>query len=215
MKPWLVSHRGASRHAQENTLDAFAAARTYPIGYIELDVRVTADDIAIVHHDPAVAGLAINNHTYEQLLEKDQSLARFSDVIAASGDTRLIIELKVVKSAKHVTDYLLSHPRSYATSFYLNAIEALADLGVSRQQMFLAKPRHPIGLLNTAINNKLRGVSVNQWYLNPLLYKKARKNNLLVLTYTVNSQFKARCIRKWLPGVLICTDRPDKLKGLQ
>ena len=53
--PQVVAHRGASRAARENTLEAFDLARTLGADGIELDVRRTADGLMAVHHDPALA----------------------------------------------------------------------------------------------------------------------------------------------------------------
>ena len=53
--PQVVAHRGASRAARENTLEAFDLARTLGADGIELDVRRTADGLMAVHHDPSLA----------------------------------------------------------------------------------------------------------------------------------------------------------------
>ena len=48
----VVAHRGASRAERENTLRAFQRARDLGADGVELDVRRTADDVLVVHHDP-------------------------------------------------------------------------------------------------------------------------------------------------------------------
>lgn len=48
------AHRGSTGPARENTLDAFRAARRHGAHGVELDVRSTADDVVVVHHDPAL-----------------------------------------------------------------------------------------------------------------------------------------------------------------
>jgi glycerophosphoryl diester phosphodiesterase len=56
----IIAHRGASRAAVENTVDAFALAVAMGVDGIELDVRRTRDGCLVVHHDPRVAdGAAI------------------------------------------------------------------------------------------------------------------------------------------------------------
>jgi glycerophosphoryl diester phosphodiesterase len=47
----VIAHRGAPRVARENTVESFAAAIATGAGAIELDVRRTADDFLVVHHD--------------------------------------------------------------------------------------------------------------------------------------------------------------------
>ena len=49
-----MAHRGASVEAPENTLAAFEAAASAGADLIEMDVRLTADRVAVVLHDPDV-----------------------------------------------------------------------------------------------------------------------------------------------------------------
>lgn len=53
--PAVVAHRGAASSHPENTLTAFEAAIRAGADMIELDVRLTADGIPVVIHDPDVA----------------------------------------------------------------------------------------------------------------------------------------------------------------
>jgi glycerophosphoryl diester phosphodiesterase len=72
----VIGHRGASAEAPENTLAAFRRAAELGVDALELDVRATADGVAVVLHDPtlerttdragAVAALA-----FAQLREAD------------------------------------------------------------------------------------------------------------------------------------------------
>jgi len=50
----IIAHRGASTVARENTLAAFVKARELGADGVELDVRRTADDQLVVHHDARV-----------------------------------------------------------------------------------------------------------------------------------------------------------------
>jgi glycerophosphoryl diester phosphodiesterase len=51
--PLVVAHRGASAaHPPGNTVEAFAAAVALGADWVELDVRLTADGVLVVHHDP-------------------------------------------------------------------------------------------------------------------------------------------------------------------
>jgi glycerophosphoryl diester phosphodiesterase len=51
----VVAHRGASALEPENTLVSFASALRAGAEVVELDVRQTADGVAVVLHDPDVA----------------------------------------------------------------------------------------------------------------------------------------------------------------
>jgi glycerophosphoryl diester phosphodiesterase len=52
--PLIYAHRGASAHAPENTLAAFALAEQEGADGIELDVHLTADGAIVVLHDDQV-----------------------------------------------------------------------------------------------------------------------------------------------------------------
>ncbi|HSH80652.1 MAG TPA: glycerophosphodiester phosphodiesterase, partial [Herpetosiphonaceae bacterium] len=51
---WHVGHRGASAHAPENTLAAIRKAADLGAHMVELDVRLSADGVAVLAHDAAV-----------------------------------------------------------------------------------------------------------------------------------------------------------------
>ena len=51
----MLAHRGLALEAPENTLLAFAHAVAVGAPYIETDVHVTADGVAVVSHDPRSA----------------------------------------------------------------------------------------------------------------------------------------------------------------
>lgn len=48
----VIAHRGASKAARENTIEAFALAGRLGADAVELDVRRTRDGALVVHHNP-------------------------------------------------------------------------------------------------------------------------------------------------------------------
>jgi glycerophosphoryl diester phosphodiesterase len=53
-RPAVIAHRGANRHAPENTLAAFGRAFELGADGIELDVMLSRDRVPVVIHDPRV-----------------------------------------------------------------------------------------------------------------------------------------------------------------
>lgn len=52
--PLILGHRGAKNYAPENTLAAFTLALEQGAHGVELDVKLSADGVVIVHHDMTV-----------------------------------------------------------------------------------------------------------------------------------------------------------------
>lgn len=109
--PWCIAHRGAREEAPENTRSAFERALAYPIDGIELDVQMSADGTAIVHHDPTLKRITgrqvrVSGRTREQLERLDwgkwfhpsftgEPLNTLAQTLTLFGSrTRLLIEIK-------------------------------------------------------------------------------------------------------------------------
>jgi glycerophosphoryl diester phosphodiesterase len=60
MKTLLIGHRGEPEHYPENSLAGFRAVLDAGARYIETDVQITADGVAILSHDPTL--LKITEH---------------------------------------------------------------------------------------------------------------------------------------------------------
>jgi len=52
--PKVIGHRGAMAYAPENTLDSFREARRRGATWVEIDVKLTADNVPIVMHDESL-----------------------------------------------------------------------------------------------------------------------------------------------------------------
>ena len=95
----LLAHRGDHRGAPENTLAAFAAALAIPgVDGIELDLRASADGIAVVLHDASLARVQGRSIRASRLTARE--LAAFGipslvDVLAACPTGAFLdVELK-------------------------------------------------------------------------------------------------------------------------
>jgi glycerophosphoryl diester phosphodiesterase len=52
--PKVIGHRGAMAYVLENTLDSFREARRRGATWVEIDVKLTADNVPIVLHDSSL-----------------------------------------------------------------------------------------------------------------------------------------------------------------
>lgn len=150
----VVGHRGNRAHAPENTIESFAQAVAAGAEAIEFDVRLSADGIAVVHHDPTVVRTTdgrgeVARMTFDELRRLDAG-ARFTrdkgktfpyrgkghripslnEVIEAFPTTPLLIEIKTPLAATAVRKAIESHKaqeRTLADSFSDEALKVFAD----------------------------------------------------------------------------------------
>ena len=79
----IIAHRGASRAEEENTLAAFRRAGVQGADGVELDVRRSADDRLVVHHDAALPdGRVIRATASADLPDRVPTLAAALDACA-------------------------------------------------------------------------------------------------------------------------------------
>jgi glycerophosphoryl diester phosphodiesterase len=100
----VVGHRGAPLVAPENTLASFQAAVDAGAGAVEFDVRLTADDVPVVMHDPTVdrttdGHVLVRSMTLDQVkrlrIEGSHEVPSLREALdALSGKAMVDIEVK-------------------------------------------------------------------------------------------------------------------------
>lgn len=146
----VVAHRGDSVHAPENTMTAFERAVRLGVEALEFDVRVTADGVAVVHHDPTLdrttsgAG-AVAGQDAAAVRALDAG-ARFTpdggrtypfrgvgvqvptldEVLGAWPDIPVLIEIKVAEASPEVRRVLDRHAASHRA-----AVASFVDAAVA------------------------------------------------------------------------------------
>jgi glycerophosphoryl diester phosphodiesterase len=116
-RPLIFAHRGGSALGPENTLAAFDLGLGAGADGIELDVHLSADGVAVVHHDETLERTTSGSgplaaHTAAELARLDAGcrftsrgnfpfrnqgigIPSLADVLTRYRDTRVIIEMKV------------------------------------------------------------------------------------------------------------------------
>jgi glycerophosphoryl diester phosphodiesterase len=136
-RPLLLGHRGARavRSIPENTIASFDRALADGCDGFEFDVRLTADEEAVVCHDPKVSGYDVARTPAKQLSQ----LPRLRDVLHRYRDAFLDIELKVKGLERITLDLFLRHKpsRGFVTSSFqpgvlksVHALDATVPLGL-------------------------------------------------------------------------------------
>jgi glycerophosphoryl diester phosphodiesterase len=112
----IIAHRGASSTHTENTLEAFRAAGEVGADGIELDVRLSGDDVLVVHHDAHLGdGRAIRDLALADLPDHVPTLAQ---ALEAAGDLWINVEIKNLQGEP---DYDDRHQISVAVAGLLAA----------------------------------------------------------------------------------------------
>ncbi len=216
----IIGHRGAAGLALENTISSLEVACLLNIGAIELDVRKTKDNRLVVCHDGDLMRIGKNPiKIAETTLKKLQSIVlidghsripTLEGALRAAGNTPLIIEIKSSGCSKLLADFVAANPDSKLSfaSFKHGELLKLRKLGVGSPLIALEHTK-PFDIIHFAKRDHFDGIGLKFWLLNPLTYLLAKRANLSIYVYTVNSQLIGRLIGKIYPSVGICTDRPE------
>lgn len=88
----VVAHRGATAGARHNTAEAFRRARQLGADWVELDVRRTADDVLVAHHDAHLPdGRLVAQTPLEELPDWVPPLAEALEACEGMG---VVVEIK-------------------------------------------------------------------------------------------------------------------------
>ncbi|HUC95501.1 MAG TPA: glycerophosphodiester phosphodiesterase family protein [Candidatus Saccharimonadia bacterium] len=220
----IISHRGAGSLAPENSLRSIQIAKKLNIFAIEIDIRLTKDNVVVIFHDKSLLRLAgknllVSNIDFDALskikLKSGEFIPSLKDFLL-SNNKPLLIEGKGTRWATYLKEELKKHKHlKYIRVISFNHSELAKfksicpKIDCSSISIF-----RPYKTIDSAIKHKFEGVGIQILALNPFFYKKARKAGLTINTFISNSLFIARLYSFMYPEVEITTDRPDKLQKL-
>jgi glycerophosphoryl diester phosphodiesterase len=140
-RPLVLGHRGASAVEPENTVAAFERARELGADGVELDVRRTADDVLVVHHDPEVAGFGVIAHaSFADLRARHPSVPTLAEALDACRGLLVNAEIKCLpwepdpdtdgRVARATVDAIVTTgTNAVISSFDLNAVDRVRRFG--------------------------------------------------------------------------------------
>jgi glycerophosphoryl diester phosphodiesterase len=162
-RPLVYGHRGASAHALENTMSAFARARADGADGIELDVRLTADGELAVFHDEDLRRIAgrpgrVADMPWRELAEVElpggERIARLDDVLAETSPLLVNVEIKlpgwrrlreVIARVAACVDRAGARARMLVSSFHPGAVAlARTTTALSCGLLFHARQSRPL-----------------------------------------------------------------------
>lgn len=129
-----MGHQGAPRRAPGNTLEAIEAALTHGADAVEVDVRATADDELVLHHDKKLAGKRVDQLELDRARklarQEGFELATLRQVLERFDEVPLDVELKKGGISRDAADLLRDHrpPDSFIiSSFWRSLLSSIGD----------------------------------------------------------------------------------------
>ena len=81
----VIAHRGGAAHAPENTLPAFRWALANGFTEVELDVRLSLDEVLVLFHDPEAFSDIDAGRFFMAIRRDDASLKPFATFLGGNG----------------------------------------------------------------------------------------------------------------------------------
>lgn len=224
----IIAHRGASRAAVENTLEAFTLAVTMGVDGIELDVRRSRDGCLVVHHDARLKGGRPRGGAAIIDLDRRDLPGHIPDLhdalmacTGAGGDEVTVnIEIKndagepdfdgtrsiaprVVREALAVAD----RGRWLISSFDLAMIDAVLATGAGVATAWLVDDV-PVGAVGLLVERGHRALHPRVDVLDRSTVDECHASGIAVNTWTCDDPQRMRELIAWgVDG--ICTNVPD------
>lgn len=202
---YLIAHRGNNNHKyKENSKEAFINCfNTEYIDGIELDIRLTKDNIIVVHHDNVINKKLIDKTNYNKIKNEIDILDNILESL--SDKKKIVIEIK--GDNKNIVDILYNTIKKYNYNFYI------CSFNYDIVNMFKTKYKnHKIGLIIgyminvDKIHNKLDFNSLQYNLINRINKKKE------IFIWTVNDRKILNKIKKHGNNYNIITDKAYLLK---
>jgi glycerophosphoryl diester phosphodiesterase len=215
----VVGHRGARYMAPENTVMSIKKALELGADGVEFDVRVTQDNVPVLHHNPEIADASgqmrfIGHHKFAELKEHKSDLATLDQALALFGkDDLVFMEVKPGQRIQPIASVLSKHlshldkDKIYIMSF---SLETLLELKMAFPGIKLVVNEQWSGVRANFKASRVgtRYISMGHLWLWSGFIKATRRRHTL-FTYGLNSPKKARRWAKYgLKGVI--TDYPDR-----
>lgn len=238
--PGVIGHRGAGRHAPENTLASLHMAASLGLAWVEFDVRLSSDGFPVLFHDSTLerttngrGALVARDFAALRRLDAGQWFGpsfrgeRIPSLSEAIGvldglDLNANIEIKSEdgcgsETGRAVLSVLKDRwpphrPRPIVSSFDWSVLATIAA----------EAPDWPLGLLMShpqrdwrAWATRVRAASIHCGArgLHRRHIAALKRPGLPLVLYTVNSVSRARQLRAWGADSLI-SDVPDRLMAV-
>jgi hypothetical protein len=213
----IISHRGAAGLAVENSADSLLAADKFGPRFIETDIHRTSDGVFVMYHGVVKQGFSGNSLelTYSELKAKVPTLITLKQALELALKSPLLLDIKINEHMADLIEHLKVLKLDKKHGFTGPHIKSQKKLKKAFPDNYclISVPYHhtPILAIETARDNGLDGISLNKWWLSPVIGMLCRYYKLEMMIYTVDQVWWARLVHLIYPRSLICTNYPNKL----
>jgi glycerophosphoryl diester phosphodiesterase len=223
--PLVIAHRGDSSDALENSLAAIHRALSFPADMIELDIRLSRDNVLYVMHDrmtgrTAVTDVDLERATSDRIdgvkLKNGEPIPTLADVIkAVAGAAGLNLEIKSDGAGLLTAQYLATS--GYTGYVLISSFKEDEILAVQRNM-----PSLPTSLIfdvftiRDIAGYKARGykiISLRKKTVSKELIDACHDKAIQVYVWTVDDEEEMKQFISWgVDGIY--SNRPGVLKGI-
>lgn len=218
----VIGHRGARGLETENTLESIKKALSLGVDGVEFDVWTTKDGVPVLHHDENLVRMTGKNKripeiTWDELKKirtrNSKSIPTAKEATDLVGAKLLLFEIKDRHLTKGVLALLhrLEGRDITVTSFEWPALRELKQ-AIPSLKLYAATHNSPFKTIAFAHKDKLYGVNLKYYWLNPFTYWLASHYDLKIMLYTLNNRSYVKLLRALKLKVDIITDFPDRFK---
>ncbi len=236
--PHIIGHRGAAGYAPENTIEGIHVAADLGIEWVELDVKLTKDQVPIVFHDDTLdrttnASGPVAEKTFDEIKELDcgswygesfidTKIPSLEDAIDALLERNLGFNMEIKpcpgrekETAESALDILSSiwdeHDKLLISSFQHVSLETALDMAEDWHRGLILPSEWPENLAELAEYLQLSSININGNTVTREQVEKIIDMNKACLAYTINDEHKARYLQAWgVDGFF--SDTPDLIK---
>lgn len=207
----IIGHKGSKGEYPQNTLNAVQDAILKGADLVEIDIRVTKDDIPVLYHDSRLnnkSKLEIKDTEFKNLIDSYSYLTKLEDVLKLKN-IELILDIKPSVEIEPIVNLIKKHKSNklLITSFdfklLLKMKKKLPNLKYAVLDRWSGvRANHRAKKLNTNI------IIMNQKWLWNGFIKAVKNSGIELYVYTLNNVDKALIWKNYgIAGVI--TDFPE------
>lgn len=236
--PKIIGHRGACGYAPENTLESIKTAADLGATWVELDVKLTKDDVAIIFHDDELdrttngSGLVMET-TYEDIKQLEAGswfadsftgikIPTLEETLELLIDLNLGLNLEIkpcagreIQTAEAALDILSRYwddtDKLLISSFSHVSLETAMEMAPEWHRGLLLDDEWPENWGELAEYLEAATININGNKVDREQVEAVIDLGKPVLAYTINDPQRFRTLQSWgVDGVF--TDVPDIIK---